>query len=179
METEDRVSSANSPEIEFRPTFEAGHRVLRVRFVMVLSLIWGIGGLWAAYASFVHMVDESGGPGAFGDRLGMALFIAIIAIVFPLGMDIYARCYVVRMESSVDRHWRRYTTLAWWGERTELIRREALGKRVHHAGKWRVRDSTGQIVTPIVNAPYQSQRIRQRRLPYILDDQGFYFDTED
>jgi len=159
-----------------QPTFEAGHRVWRVRLIMLLSLLWASGGLWAAYATYVHVVGAGGEPVALAERLGLTLFIALVAIALPVAMDIYARCYVVRAAASPDGQWHCYTTLRWWGERREMIRQDAFGKATCHEGKFHLRDSSGQIVTPRVDAPYRSQRVRQRRLPYILDDRGFYLD---
>jgi hypothetical protein len=159
-----------------QPTFEAGHRVWRVRLIMLLSLLWAGGGLWAAYATYVHVVGAGGEPVALAERLGLTLFIALVAIAFPVAMDIYARCYVVRAAASPDGQWHCYTTLRWWGERREMIHKDALGKNTYHEGKFHLRDSSGLIVTPRVEAPYRSQRVRRRRLPYILDDRGFYLD---
>lgn len=139
---------------------------------MWLSLAWCAGGLWAARASFVHMVDDAGGPAAFGERLGMALFLALLAVAFPVAMEVYARCYAVRVEVTRDGAWRRYTTLRWWGERREWVREEAHGTLTWHEGRFHLRDSTGRFASPAVDAPYSTQRVRRRRLPFILDEQG-------
>lgn len=159
-----------------QPTFEAGHRVWRVRLVMLLSLLWAGGGLWAAYASYVYTVGAEGESVALAERLGLSLFIGLVAIAFPVAMDIYARCYVVRAAATPDGQWHCYTTLRWWGECREMIHQDAFGKNTYHTGRFHLRDSGGLIVTPRVEAPYRSQRVRRRRLPYILDDQGIYLD---
>lgn len=151
--------------------------MLRVRFVMWLSLAWCAGGFWAAWASFVHMVDNAGGPATLAERLGMALFLVVLSAAFPIAMELYARSYVVRVEVTADSAWRRYTTVRWWGERREWVREDAHGRLTWHEGRFHLRDSTGRFASPRVDAPYSTQSVRRRRLPYILDEQGLWLGT--
>jgi hypothetical protein len=68
-----------------------------------------------------------------------------------------------------------YTTLNWIGYRQELISMDEKGELSRHQGEWSFPSNSGGPITPKVNAPYSTLKFRHRKLPYILDDAGVYF----
>ena len=154
-------------------TFEAGHRVWRVRLLMILSLIFCIGGLFAAY--HVILAPFEGEAVSSIERFTLASLCSIPVLLWVIGMDIYARCYVVRIERQPGDNFYIYTTPNWIGYRQALISTDEQGELRHHRGKWSLPMNSNEVITPNVDAPYNSLKFRNRKLPFILDDAGVYF----
>jgi len=112
---------------------------------------------------------------SFVERMALAALCAVPALAFVIGMDIYARCHVVRIERQPDENLYVYTTLNWIGYRQELISADKKGELRRYQGEWSLSSNSGGSITPKVNAPYRTLKFRHRKLPYILDDAGVYF----
>jgi len=142
--------------------YHAGNQVNRFRFLLAFSLACCVASLvgcyWIAFA--VEDGDLTG-----QERWLLALLVLALGVAFFGGMFVYARRYVVWLW--VDERLREVTieTLALFGERE---RRFDIGD---FAGANR---AAGEMMTHYhrIRTPYVRLRVRNRRLPYVIDLQG-------
>jgi hypothetical protein len=99
-------------------------------------------------------------------RLAWAGGVASLGLGFFGGMLVYGACYVTRLALDAEGRAVLVRTLL----RTRTIPVAEVAGGAYHAGRTALRQQ--------VNAPWQSLRVRGRRLPYVLDVQGEVRDAE-
>jgi hypothetical protein len=167
------MQDQSAPELPLKLVFDATHRVWRVRLLMWFSLVWGAGCFWAAHGIFFH-VGVEGEMVTLVERYALTLLVVAVGLTFPISMAVYAHCYVAKIEVTKNSNLKCYYTLRWLGLQSNLLREDDHGQLTYHEGKFSMRDMTRQVSAPRVDAPYLTQRSRNRRLPFIIDAQGTF-----
>jgi hypothetical protein len=164
--------------------YYAATQVNKVRFVMVFSLLVGAGLLYLAYVA-ARYYEMDGGQGELAPvviRLSVAAAIALLATTFPIAMWVYAACYVESIEADADGSSAIYHTLALFGTRAHSVHPDDIESTRSNKGVLKIGGTATGPIVPRVNAPWKSVRVKGRRLPFIIDGQGFYYrwknDTE-
>lgn len=142
-------------------------QVVKVRFLQVLLtafgawfIVWGYEltqtlGLRAADGGVLRPALERYAFGGFMMLMGLAVI---------LGMLIYVRLYVLRIEKRSDGF--SLTTLGVFWPRTQSFPAQRFHLKYHEGRGDYVRMNAGSLR---VNAPWWSLRIDGHRLPYIID----------
>jgi hypothetical protein len=155
------------------PIFHAGRQLIKVRGMMLFSLICAVGCVWAG----IYLARTYGlSPGDGGVlaplpvRLAWGIGVALLGIGFAAGMWLYGRCYVVTLE--VDEHTSQLHmyTVRFFGTAMQTVALADIGTTTHHHGKLDVIRADGAGLS--VNAPWHSVTLAGRRLPLIIDQQG-------
>ncbi len=148
--------------------YNAGRRVLRVRgltwFAIAVALwaTWGGAGIARTYGS---RPADGGVLKPLPVRLALGGGVAFLGIAFAAAMIVYGRCYVARLDQ--ERNGRlRVRTLGLFGEYEEHFPPSAISASRYHDGK---------LWTPhiSVDAPWTTLWVSGRRLPLIVDAQGW------
>jgi hypothetical protein len=144
--------------------YRAGHQVTMVWLVNGLALLCAVGSSWAG----VYLAQNYGLEPADGGvlqplpvRLIMGGTVASLGLSFLGGMLVYARCYVVQIQQVAEDTVQ--IGLLWPGLEVRVQKADLAGT-ASHAGV-----TEGRIP---VNAPWLALRLRGRRLPLIVDEQG-------
>lgn len=152
--------------------FSAGWQGVKVRFVQVLVLLMSPVCLWAAWGTafgYGLHPQEGGELAPLGLRVALCAFFLVLGVGFAVGMWVYGRCYVMRAEVDEERGVLRITRAGLLVPRRLEVPLEAVaGSRDHHGQFY-----AGGVR---VNAPWSSVRLRDRRLPLIVDAQGDVLD---
>ena len=143
--------------------YAAGRRHIRVRAMMIFSLVCALGAMWWGWELLQANSprSERGGVPAVFAGLG----VASLGIAFAAAMWVYGRLYVSELHHNGSAHVLRFRTVGFVGRR-ELLVSEA--------------DLLGSTYEPgdiEVDAPWIRVAIRDRKLPLILDAQGQFFDA--
>jgi len=154
--------------------YSAGRRVLRVRALMWFTLLMAAFAVWSGYGimqSYGLRPADGGVLAPLPVRLAFGGGIALLGLAFLAGMALYGRCYVDRLDYDAAAGTLVLRTVGWLGgsDRT-LSRSDILGSRHHDARDW--------LSSWTVHAPWTTIRLRDRRLPFILDTQGEFRDRE-
>lgn len=153
--------------------YSAGRQGWKVRLVQWIALVCGPAAVWAGgeiVRTYGLHPSEGGQLAPLPLRLALGGFVAALGLSFLAGMWIYGRCYV--MEAAVDEtRGVLGITLAGLPIRTWMeVPLHAVEASAWHAGQFQGRIS--------VNAPWTSVRLRGRRLPLIVDQQGDFLRPE-
>lgn len=147
---------------------------MKVRAIMLFSVLFALGFLWWGYdmlVSFGLRPADGGVLAPLGTRLAWAAFLWTFGLGFLIGMGIYGRCYVV--EVAVDEVQKRLavTTLVFLGRSVEFLPFGTRTTSAYHRGRL----YAGGIR---VNAPWTFVRVPGRRLPLVVDGQGEFTDPD-
>ena len=151
--------------------YNAGPQLLKVRFIILLSLLCALGAVWWG----IDLAQTYGlNPGDGGvlapatERYAWGAGIMLLGLSFVVGMWLYSRQYVARLEYDIQS--RVYTVRHVWflGTRTTVFRQdEIVWSRFHE----------GRLSADVqVNAPWWTIQIAGRQKPLILDAQGVVVD---
>ncbi len=155
--------------------YRAGRQLLKVRVLLLMALACGV----LAVGAGVHLARTYGlNPGDGGVlaplpvRLAWGVGVASLGLAFAVGMQVYARCYVARLEVDEGQEELHVYTVGRLGAlQQERYPLEAL--RLRPARSRRHPGRTPPLWWgPVVHAPWRSLRLPGRRLPLILDEQG-------
>lgn len=146
--------------------FENRKQAKKVRWILLGSVIWLAGWLYWAW-SLSETYGLSPGDGGVlkpaADRYAVAAITALIGIVPPAGMMLYAKwCYLVRIERQRDAVL--LVTFGLLRESGTLYAPDDFVAAIYHEGRWE-----GRIT---VHAPWISLYVAGRMLPYIVDMQA-------
>jgi len=145
----------------------------KVRWVLLASWVAAAACLLWAW-SLLHTYGMNPGDGGilrpFPDRFRAALLVTLMGGLPAMGMTLFARRYVV--ELGVDAGHLRIATLNPWrvAPRIEIVRLSELRGGRHFPGRL-AKGRSG------VHAPWITLRVRDRKLPYILDLQAESLDA--
>ncbi len=113
-------------------------------------------------------------------KMEVAALLALCQVVawsFLIGMHLYGRCYVVRVFISDGSDNKLYETIGWLTRRQWFVSGDEERACQFNEGKTAGHyDAKTGLTLMEVNAPYYSQRVSNRRLPFILDYDGYFFD---
>ena len=158
---------------DFRITFQIGKRVWLIR-----TLMWGLLAMSGLFLSLIVNMPALGeDPTATEvEQIALIIIVVIISIAFPLGMHLYGTCYVARVISNEDESISYYDTIGWIGYRRWTILKDEKGNEQHHKGYTKGFYSANLGLNRMeVNAPYTSQQVSIRKLPFIFDDVGDWY----
>ncbi len=162
---------------DFKQIYSAEHRILRVRFLMVLSALFMV---LMAYVSldliglFETHIQSNGEPISTTEIVALLVVSLGFGLAFLIGMHIYSRCYVVRMFVS-DSGDSVYETLGWFTRVSWFVSEDEEQACRFHRGKTQgIYNPQADITVMAVDAPYYSQHVKSRWLPFVIDDAGIF-----
>ena len=147
-----------------RTLYTSGPQTKRVWFVVALSVVAAVGGVWGGVVlgqTYGLNAADGGVLKPLPIRLAWAVGCAAFGLGFFGGMVVYGFCYVTRLTHDA--------AAAALGVRPLLGRARTIPEADVLRGDYREGRSDGRIR---VNAPWYALRVRGRRLPYVIDLQG-------
>jgi hypothetical protein len=171
------VLVSQADQQEFKQIYSAEHRILRVRLLMFLSVLF-LGLMSYLSRDLIGMfethVQSNGEPISTTEIVSLLIICQGFGWVFLVGMHLYGRCYVVRMfvceaGDSV------YETLGWATRISWFVSQDEEQACRFHRGKTRgIYNPQTDLTVMAVDAPYYTQRVKSRKLPFIVDDAGVF-----
>jgi hypothetical protein len=151
-----------------RVVFDAGPQRKRVWFGALVTLVTGGVLIWLGEWTIrtYGLTPVEGGvlrPLMQRVLLGGSFIAAAVAMI--VGFVVYLHCYVARIEEHDEDDGFRLTVIWPFGSRQRTVQPDDVAGASYNHGFSRA----GGMV---VNAPYFSLRLRGRRLPFIIDEQG-------
>ncbi len=150
------------------PLFDAGHQRIKVRGGLLFSLACAALSVWAG----VHLAQtyglnpaDGGVPAPLPVRLAWGAGVSLLGVGFAVGMWLYGRCYVARIELDEATQQLHVYTLRFFGTARQVYDVSSVVSMRRHRGRL-----TTLWLT--VDAPWHTLWIAGRRLPLILDTQG-------
>jgi hypothetical protein len=160
------------------PVYRAGRQLIKVRALMVLSLVLLPLSLWCGLdIARTHGLREADGGilAPLPERLAFGGLVAALGVGFVIGMGLYGRHYAARIELDPDNKQIQLDTIGFFGNVRRIINVADLGNvRAHHDDNWDfviAAMAAGHPTVP-VHVPWLSLRITEWRWPLILDQQG-------
>lgn len=154
--------------------FSAGGQLVKVRAIMWLSLAAAAVALWAGwgiFGSYGLRPADGGMLAPLGTRLALGGGVAALGLVFAGGMWLYGGLYVAAIVYDEPNRRLHLRTLSFLGHRDRSFAAgEVDGSSFHNGEFW-----AGGVS---VNAPWLTVRMRGRRLPFIVDAQGEFFNRD-
>ena len=148
-----------------RKLFHAGRQLIKVRGVMFLSLGCAVGCVWAGIdiAQSYGLNPADGGVLApLSVRLAWGIGGALLGIIFLVGMWIYGKCYVARIEFDEQNKALHIYTVSFFGSEKHEINASKVLSSQYHEGE--------------LNLDWWTVWIKGRRLPFIVDEQGVFLE---
>lgn len=155
------------------PVFRAAGQLVKVRFMMLLSLATLIGTTYAGANLIQHYGQAPGDGGVLKplpERIALGAFVFSLGAAFAGGMWLYGKFYVAGIDFD-DRQQTLYLdTVEFFGTKPHAIELSNILDHNDHAGQF---DLTAFDPSSIaVNAPWKSVRLGGWKLPLIIDAQG-------
>jgi hypothetical protein len=160
--------------------FRAGWQLVKVRGMMWLALVCGAGSFWWGLDLAQHYGLNPGDGGVLAPlaaRLAWAITVWLLGLAFLVGMWIYGRCYVAKIDYDEQKNQLHISTTGFLLHSRHIVDMENVRLGRYHDGRLDVMriGVDGPIPTwstMSVNAPWQSLRVAGFPLPLILDLQG-------
>ncbi len=152
-----------------RKLFHAGRQLIKVRGVMFLSLGCAVGCVWAGIdiAQSYGLNPADGGVLApLSVRLAWGIGGALLGIIFLVGMWIYGKCYVARIEFDEQNKALHIYTVSFFGSEKHEINASKVLSSQYYEGE------LGSVT------PWREVRIKGRRLPFIVNEQGVFLEKK-
>jgi hypothetical protein len=164
------------------PVYRAGRQLIKVRFLMALSLVVLAFCLWWGLdlARTYGLNPGDGGVLApLPQRLAWAGSVSLFGIACVIGMCVYGRVYAARIEYDADMQQIHLDTVGFfWNNRHIINLANVGGARAHRdINRGYLGEAVGHPI-PTVNAPWMSVQIAGWRLPLIIDQQGETLDRK-
>jgi hypothetical protein len=173
------------------PIYRAGWQLIKVRVLMIGSLVVLAACLWWGL-DLARTYGENEADGALAPlpaRLAVGGLVALLGVALAVGMWVYGRIYVARIEADPDKKQLHLHTVGFFSNNHHVIPLVDLISVSTHGTKeqmekmdkqddWafsRFLDSlfrSDHGATARVHAPWSSVRIKGWRLPLIIDKQG-------
>jgi hypothetical protein len=153
--------------------YAAGGQLLKVRAMMILSLVCALAAMWWGWSLFQTQglrPADGGVLAPLGTRLAWGIGVAGLGIAFAAGMWLYGRLYVSALRFDAAARALHFRTVGFFGGH-DLVFAEA---DILHSTYQPGRGPSGADIQ--VDAPWIKVAIRGRRLPLILDAQGVFSD---
>lgn len=147
--------------------YDSGGQGAKVRLIQWLMI--GFGGLMLWLATLQPRTPPPPEVETPGERRAAQAFAVLAGLAAVAGILVYGRGYIARVEEQADgsvliRHPRLI------GSSTRVVREEDLKSSAFNDGFY----AAGGLT---VNAPWHTVRLRNRRIPLILDVQGRVLDS--
>lgn len=156
-----------------RKLFHAGRQLIKVRGVMLLSLGCAVGSVWAGITlaqSYGLNPADGGVLAPLSVRLAWGIGVALLGIIFLVGMWIYGKCYVAKIEFDEQNQVLHIYTVSFFGSAKHEINASKISSSQYHKGELNLDIH--------VKAPWRTVRIKGRRLPFIVDEQGVFLEKK-
>jgi len=156
-----------------RTLFYAGWQLIKVRGVMLLSLGCAVASVWGGITiTQSHGLNPADGGvlAPLAVRLAFGIGVSLLGISFAVGMWIYGKCYVARIEFDEQSEVLYIYTVGFFGRgEHEINASKVLSSRYHK----------GELNLDLdVKAPWRTVRLKGRRLPFIVDEQGVFLEKK-
>lgn len=164
------------------PVYHAGRQLVKVRTLMILSLLAMCLCLWWAVAVELKIdanINENEAPTT---RLAWACVVAVIGTGFAAGMWLYGRHYAARIDFHPETGQVHLHTVGFFCIQRHVIDRTDFGAtRPHPDPEASMRKiflrHIADLLTilgqaPTANAPWRSVQIKGWRLPLLIDEGG-------
>jgi hypothetical protein len=155
--------------------YAAGGQLLKVRAMMILSLLCALAASWWGWTEFqTHGLRPADGGvlAPLGTRLAWGIGIAALGSAFAAGMWVYGRLYVSALRFDPAARALHFRTVGFVGGRELVVAEPDIVGSTYQPG----RGPSGADIQ--VDAPWIKIAIRGRRLPLILDAQGVFRDID-
>jgi hypothetical protein len=153
------------------PLYRAGRQLTKVRAIMLLSLACAALSTWWG-VDLAQTYGLNPGDGAvlrpLTERLLAGAIVAGLGVTFAVGMWVYGRCYLARIDFAPETGQLHLHTVRFLGTGRQVIDVGGVGTSRWHDGQLQLHIS--------VNAPWVSVRMAGRRLPLLIDAQGDVLD---
>ena len=160
------------------PVYRGGRQLVKVRAVMIFSLVCAVASLWWGIdlAQTYGLSPGDGGVLApLPVRMAWAAGVGSLGLILALAMWLYGCCYVAAIDYDEQAQKLHIKTVSFLGDRKQIFDvADVTGDRHHEGGLdfGAINLAMGGVS---VNAPWQSVRLTDRRLPLIIDEQGEVF----
>jgi len=137
---------------------------------MLLSLGCAVASVWAGITiarSYGLNPADGGVLAPLAVRLAFGIGVSLLGIIFAVGMWIYGKCYVARIEFDEQNEVLYIYTVSFFGRGEHKINASKVLSSQYYEGEL---DS--------VKAPWRKVRIKGRRLPFIVDEQGVFLEKK-
>lgn len=155
------------------PVFRAGSQLVKVRFMMLLSLAALVGSMYAG-ANLVQHYGQAPGDGGvlkpLPERIAIGTFVLGFGAVFTGSMWLYGQFYVARLDFDDSEQKIYLSTVEFFGTKRHAIELSNILKSDDHAGQFDLTTFDPDSIS--VNAPWKSVQLGGWRLPVIIDAQG-------
>ncbi len=153
--------------------YEAGGQLLKVRAIMILSLVCALATIWWGWTLFQTQglrPADGGVLAPFGTRLAWGLGVASLGIAFAAAMWVYGRVYVSALQFDEAARALHFRTVGFVGGRDLVFAEPDIISSTYQPG------DSPRIARVSVDAPWIKVAIQGRHLPLILDAQGDFPD---
>jgi len=155
------------------PVFRAGGQLLKVRFMMLLSLATLVGCSVAGVNLVQHFGQAPGDGGVLKpreERIAMGAFVFSLGAVFAGGMWLYGKSYVASIDFD-EREQKLYlNTVEFFGTKRHVIELSNVLGSDEYAGQFDLTTFDPSSIS--VNAPWKSVRLGGWKWSVIIDAQG-------
>ena len=155
------------------PVFRASSQLVKVRFMMLLSLAVLVGTTWAGADLAQHYGQAPGDGGVLKplpERIALGAFVCSLGAVFAGSMWLYGKFYVASIDFDSYKQKVYLDTVEFFGTKPHEIELSSILDRDDFAGQLDL--TTFDPSSLSVNAPWRSVRLRGWMLPVIIDAQG-------
>ncbi|MBW4574256.1 MAG: hypothetical protein KME08_03130 [Aphanothece sp. CMT-3BRIN-NPC111] len=155
------------------PVFRAGSQLVKVRFIMLLSLATLVGSTYAGVNLVQHFGQSLGDGGVLKplpERIALGAFVFSLGAVFAGSMWLYGKFYVASIDFDSREQKLYLNTVEFFGTKRHAIELSNILDSSEHAGQL---DLTAFDPSSIsVNAPWKSVRLKGWKWSLIIDAQG-------
>jgi len=158
--------------------YDAGRQLAKVRFMMWLATACAVGGSWWGWSltrTFGLAPGDGGVLRPLGVRLAVGGSVAALGLLFGLGMLLYGRHYIAEIRRGARPDELVLRTVRLIGTRALTLATSDISLGRRHEGRAATVSPDLPFAEGIrVHGPWHVVRLPGRRLPLILDDQGWF-----
>lgn len=155
------------------PVFRASSQLVKVRFMMLVSLAALIGSTWAGVNLAQHYGQAPGDGGVLKplpERITIGAFVFSLGAVFAGGMWLYGKFYAASIDVDSDEQKLYLNTVEFFGTKPHEIELSNILSSEEMAGQLDLTAFDSSSIS--VNAPWKSVRLKGWSFPVIIDAQG-------
>ncbi|TWH62572.1 hypothetical protein [Dulcicalothrix desertica] len=161
------------------PVFRAGGQLIKVRFLMLLSLVALVGTTTAGvylFKNFGLTKSDGGVLRPLPQRIALGTAISSLGIAFAGGMWLYGKLYVASIDFDERAEKVYLNTVEFFGTKQRVIKFSDILGGNEHEGKFDLTDFNPSSIS--VNAPWKSVHLKGWKFPLIIDIQGEILNKE-
>jgi hypothetical protein len=156
-----------------RTIFSAEKQLIKFSFIIFLSLVFAAAMIWigiGAFQSYGLLPSEGGVLAPFSIRLAWLIGSSVLGLSCPVGIWVYAECYVSRIEFDDRTRTLNVYTLRPFGSKKHEINVSRIVRSEYNDGRSPFDSS--------IKAPYWVTRVKGRKLPLLIDGQGEFIEED-